>query len=131
MTKALLFLVLFLHFIGLYPQEHFLSDESSDLPPSHAGWDVLLRTHVDEEGWVDYEGFLKDRAKLEEYLRKLSNHAPGKNWGREAQLAYFINLYNAATIRLILDHYPVKGIQDISRPWPQRSSPTTGRLFSE
>ena len=33
--------------------------------------------------------------------------------GRDAQLAFWINLYNAATVRLIVDHYPVASILDI------------------
>lgn len=120
MSKALLSLLLFFHFGGLYPQENPFSGESQDSPPSHARWDTLVRAHVTADGWVDYEGFLQDRAQLEAYLQILGDHTPGENWGREAQLAYFINLYNAATVLLILDHYPVGSIRDIPRPWGRK-----------
>jgi len=29
-------------------------------------------------------------------------------WNQSQQIAFLINLYNAATLRLIIDHYPVK-----------------------
>ena len=40
-------------------------------------------------------------------------HPNEQNWSKEEQLAYWINAYNAFTIKLILDHYPVKSIKEI------------------
>jgi len=69
---------------------------------------------VDEEGRVDYRGFLQDRTELTGYLDQLSKNAPNpETWSRDAQLAYWINAYNAYTIELILEHYPVQSIRDI------------------
>jgi hypothetical protein len=83
-------------------------------PPSHATWDTLLHRHVSAAGKVDYRGFGKDSLLLNQYLDSLSQHPPDpKNWSREEQLAYWINAYNAFTVKLIVDHYPVKGIQDL------------------
>lgn len=36
-----------------------------------------------------------------------------KGWSSDQRLAFLINLYNAATLRLVTDHYPVKSIKDI------------------
>ncbi|MBL3655478.1 DUF547 domain-containing protein [Fulvivirga sediminis] len=86
----------------------------SEVVPSHDIWDRLLKKHVDEKGWVDYKGFISDKVLLEEYLKLLSDHAPDKaKWTREEQLAYWINAYNAFTIKLIVDNYPVKSIKDL------------------
>ncbi|UII29510.1 DUF547 domain-containing protein [Fulvivirga maritima] len=88
--------------------------ETSKVAPSHDMWDTLVKKHVDDQGWVDYKGFISDKALLEEYLNLLSNHAPDKaKWSREEQLAYWINAYNAFTVKLIVDNYPVKSIKDL------------------
>ena len=36
---------------------------------------------------------------------------------KNEQLAFWINAYNACTVRLICDHMPISSIKDISRPW--------------
>lgn len=81
--------------------------------PSHAIFNKLLKEHVDAKGMVDYKGFAKDKAELKSYLDLLSKNAPADSWSKDDQLAYWINAYNAFTIQLILDHYPVKSIKDI------------------
>lgn len=90
------------------------------LPPSHLAWDRLLKKHVGPDGWVDYRGFASDRDSLVSYLETLGNHIPSKQWNQKARLAYYINLYNAATVLLILEHYPLESIRDIARPWGKK-----------
>ncbi|WP_223649837.1 DUF547 domain-containing protein [Hymenobacter psoromatis] len=80
---------------------------------SHGAYDQLLRRHVSAQGLVDYPGFRADEAAFNQYLALLSQNPPAANWSRNDQLAYWINAYNAYTIRLILNHYPVKSIKDI------------------
>mgnify|MGYP002395459470 CR=1 FL=1 len=89
-------------------------------PPSHQPWDQLLQKHVGPDGWVDYPGFASDREALRTYLETLGDHMPSGQWSREARLAYYINLYNAATVELILEHYPLESIRDIPRPWGKK-----------
>lgn len=81
--------------------------------PSHKLWDSLLQAHVSPEGMVDYKGLIKDSTAFRNYLKILSSHPPGENWTKEEKLAYWINAYNAFTIQLIVDHYPVESIQDL------------------
>ena len=50
---------------------------------------------------------------MQKYLTLLSDHPPGKNWSPEEKLTYWINAYNAFTVKLIVDHYPIKSIKDI------------------
>ncbi|MEP4535086.1 MAG: DUF547 domain-containing protein [Cyclobacteriaceae bacterium] len=83
-------------------------------PISHSLFDTLLKKHVDDVGLVDYKGFLADRDKLRQYLDLLSNNAPNdEQWTDHDQIAYWINAYNAYTIELILDYYPLESIKDI------------------
>jgi len=92
---------------------------STDFDPivDHSAWSALLSAHVDPEGGVDYEGLLEQRASLEAYLLMLAENAPDEDWPVQELLAYYINLYNARTAYLILEHYPVESIKDIKGAW--------------
>ena len=85
--------------------------------PSHKAWDVLLQKYVDNAGNVDYGAFNNSKAELSAYLEVLANNDPQSDWSKNEKLAYYINLYNAATVKLILDNYPTKSIKDIKKPW--------------
>ncbi len=88
-------------------------------PISHEKWDSLLQRHVSEEGWVDYPGFLSDSIAVNSYLELLSNNHPDPaTWTDKERLAYWINAYNAFTVKLIMDHYPVESIKDIKSGIP-------------
>lgn len=78
----------------------------------HSTLDALLEKHVSEHGWVDYDGLKKDAVKLDAYLAALAK-APFAELGRDEKLALLINAYNAFTLRLILDYYPIDSIKKI------------------
>lgn len=87
------------------------------ITPDHRPWDRFLRHWVksaaDGINRVDYRAVTGEaRARLERYLRSLQA-LQVSGLTREQQLAYWINLYNAATVKVILDHYPVASIRDI------------------
>ena len=93
--------------------------DSQSRPIGHAAWDALLQRHVDEAGWVDYAGFIADSAALNGYLDSIRKGHPNRqHWTRDEQLAYWINAYNAFTVKLITDHYPVASIKDIKSGIP-------------
>ncbi len=100
--------------------------ESQEIVPikvsmvDHSLWGSLLKKYVDEDGNVNYNGFKTDIADLKAYLSQLSNNAPTATWSKEEKLAYYINLYNAATVKLIVDNYPVKSIKDIPKRWKKK-----------
>lgn len=85
----------------------------------HAPFGQLLKKHVDSKGNVDYAGFKKDQAKLEAYIKTLQANPVTNSQSKNQRLSYWINVYNAFTIKLILDNYPVKSIKDIEngKPW--------------
>lgn len=95
------------------------STDNSEQIVDHSIWDELLKKHVKENGLVDYKGFKNDRKKLDKYLKVLSSKNPSEDWGANELLAYYINLYNAYTVDLILRNYPVKSIKDIDSPWTE------------
>lgn len=87
----------------------------------HSDWTALLQKHVDEKGVVNYKGFIEDKKALNKYLNYLGNNHAEKSWSEEEQLAYWINVYNAFAIKLVIEHYPVSSIQRIGgllrKPW--------------
>lgn len=86
----------------------------NDQPVNHRVFDSLLMKYVDKEGLIDYDGFKNDSVKFEAYLDDLRKHPPGESWSDYDRLAYWINAYNAFTIKLILDYNPKRSIKDIA-----------------
>lgn len=90
------------------------ADTKKSTKLKHQIWDELLHEFVDNQGMVNYKGFITERVRLQQYLTLLSRNPPDKeSWSLEEQLAFWINAYNAYTIALIIEHYPLSGIKDI------------------
>lgn len=80
-------------------------------PPDDSVYTALLAMHV-REGHVNYAGLRHDD-RLEKYLGMLSATDPEKLGSTAAKLAFWINAYNAFTVQLICDNYPVESINDL------------------
>ncbi|RMG14377.1 MAG: DUF547 domain-containing protein [Deltaproteobacteria bacterium] len=81
----------------------------------HRAWSRLLGRYV-HSGVVDYASWKRSgEADLDAYLRSLQRVCSGayETWSREEKLAFWINAYNAYTVRLVLDHYPLGSIREI------------------
>lgn len=112
--KFLRFFSIFLIAVFLFSCQSSTLGMAGTTPPSHQIWNQLVKVHVKPDGKVDYRGFIRDKPKLEQYLTLLSDNAPDrKTWSKNQQLAYWINAYNAFTVKLIVDNYPVKSIRDL------------------
>jgi hypothetical protein len=79
----------------------------------HSAWGELLKKNVSSDGKVNYKKFKTDVAKLDAYLKALESDAPQNAWTANEKKAYWINAYNAYTVKLILNHYPTKTITNI------------------
>ena len=94
------------------------SSESSTRKIDHSEWNTLLNKYLntDQDGVnkIDYGNISDpDRAILKSYLKKLQQVSI-RSYSKKEQKAYWINLYNAATVDTILDHYPVVSIRAIN-----------------
>jgi len=78
---------------------------------SHQLFTEILNQHV-KNGLVDYKNLKKD-SRLEKYLVQLSNTEPEK-LSRNEKLAFWINAYNAFTLQVIVENYPVESITDLN-----------------
>jgi len=78
---------------------------------SHSVFTDLLSTHV-REGEVDYKNLCQDD-NLEVYIKQLSMTDPESLPTREKKLAFWLNAYNACTLKIICDNYPLKSINEL------------------
>jgi hypothetical protein len=99
-------------------------------PIEHTHWNALLYKYVSKDGKVNYKGFKQDEKALQDYLEILKKNTPSESWTKNEKLAYWINAYNAFTVRLILDHYPVKSIKNIKDPWGKEFIVIGGNNYS-
>ena len=97
---------------------------------NHATWNTLLQKNVSKNGTVNYKGFQKDGKALSTYLSELAASVPTKSWSRNATLAYWINAYNAYTVKLIVDNYPTKSIKNLNDPWGKKFIVLAGKNYS-
>ncbi len=108
----------------------------------HGAWDSFLKRFVrvrpDGANLVAYGKVTRsDKAELGRYLGGLAA-LPISTYNRAEQLAYWINLYNAITVWVILEHYPVAGIRDIDispgwftdGPWGKKLVTIEGQAVS-
>lgn len=91
---------------------------SSSQTIDHSVWDRLLKTYVkpgsDGMNRVDYAAFKSTgQGELKLYIGRLETVDP-RELNRAEQFALLANLYNARTIDIVLDHYPLGSIKDIS-----------------
>lgn len=89
---------------------------------SHDAWNKLAQKHISSTGKVNYKGFKTDIAEFDAYLKSLSENPVQSSWSRAKKMAYWINAYNAYTIKLIVDNYPVKSITNLEggKPWDKK-----------
>jgi hypothetical protein len=110
--------------------------------PDQQAWDCLLKKHVTlfrggQASEVDYAGMTLDRGTLRAYLDEMSkvSLAQFDLSSPTDQLAFLINVYNAATVELVLTEYPdLKSIKDLGSifrsPWGREFIPLLGKTRS-
>ena len=93
------------------------NDPNSSLTVDHGTWDFFTRRYVSRGSngvaLVNYAAVgAEDKAALETYLRSLAA-TPVSSLNQREQFAYWLNLYNALTVKVVLDRFPVYSIRDI------------------
>ncbi len=103
----------------------------------HDPWQLILDDYLisdtdDGVNLFDYAGLLDDgREPLDDYLTALTQTDP-LTLNRAEQKAYWFNLYNAATVQLIIDNYPLKSITQLGSnptefgPWNENAVAVNG-----
>ncbi|MFZ4634425.1 MAG: DUF547 domain-containing protein [Saprospiraceae bacterium] len=100
--------------------------------PSHDAWNALLQKYVSASGKVNYKMLKVDQAALNAYLNVLAAETPQSAWSRADKMAYWINAYNAFTVKLIVDNYPTSKITNLDggKPWDVKRIDLGGKKYS-
>ena len=108
--------------------------------PDHSAFDALLRKYVAADGvrYAAWHANPADRQALAAYLTRMQTadvSALGDTpEGRRSRLAFWLNLYNAATLDLVLDGFPAKSIKDLGgalkSPWDREVVVVEGRKLT-
>jgi len=80
--------------------------------PSHAGLDSLLQKYVSETGKVNYKELKANKEAHYAYCQTLTDNPVQEAWSKQEKLAYWINAYNAFTLKLVVDNYPTRSIMN-------------------
>jgi len=125
---------------ALLSSDFAIAEVDSKLSVDHSDWDRFLRTYVRQ----DAQGVIRvayadvtpdDRRRLQTYLSQLAQ-TDVNALTRNQQLAFWINLYNAETVEVILENYPVASIREITDggfsfgPWDRVVTTVGGRGLS-
>lgn len=112
-----------------------LSVHGAPFDPTHARWGRVLSRFV-QDGSVDYAGLAASPGELSEALLEMGAvpETEFQAMPRDAQIAFLINLYNAATLKLVADHHPVASIKKIGgwfkSPWDLECVPLFGKTVT-
>ena len=86
----------------------------------HDRWDNELKKYVSIDGRVNYKKWGANKHGIKSYIEVLQQNPPKQYWSKNEILSYWINAYNALTILLILDNYPLESIKKIKNPWSKK-----------
>ena len=117
-----------------------VSNEANVERIDHGPWQDILDAYVDPDSLgvnvFDYAALAAspdDAARLAGYLEYLEGIDP-RDYCRAEQMAYWINFYNALTVKIVLDAYPVDSIREIHQgavpltgPWGDVCANVAGR----
>ncbi len=98
-------------------------------PVDEVLWERLLSHHVRSSGEVAYEPMQGERPQLERYLEQLGQAQP-EAWPKAEQLAFWINAYNAAVVKGVLDYYPIRSVREVPGFFTKRRYQVGGELLS-
>lgn len=93
--------------------------------------ETILTKHVSAKG-VDYKQLKINESKLDAVLATMTKNPPSDKEARNNKLAYWINLYNVATLKLIIKNFPISSITDLhgGKPWDVKWIEVNGEILS-
>jgi len=117
-TKGIIIIIVLL---GILLSSYAQNDLNQEF--NYSDYANTLKTYVDNQGMVNYKGLKANREKLDSFVSsvaKLNREVYGK-WSVQEKIAFWINLYNGFTLKVIIDNYPIKSSFLKSRIYPKNS----------
>lgn len=116
------------------------ADEAPTSAPafSYADYAALLKMHVDKAGMVNYRKLKANRGQLDAFAQSLADldRRTYERWNKKQKIAFWVNAYNALTLKAIIDHYPIRkttgrhpanSIRQIPGVWKKLQFPVMGK----
>lgn len=125
----------FLKIISIFACAMPFLTKGASFDQTHAAFDTLLKQNLNS-GLVNYSALKANPKALDSYLDQLAavSETDFNKWPEQERLAFLINLYNASTLKLITDHYPLSSIKKIgglfSSPFDQPAVRAFGKTMT-
>ena len=119
-------------------EDSFKANDESTETIDHSAWTALLQEYVTEDAGgvnlVDYARLKSERGdELKAYLTDMQA-IPIEDYSLDEQFAFWVNLYNAATVNVMIDNWPLDSIRDIgllgAGPWDDEVATVSGRKLT-
>jgi hypothetical protein len=113
---------------GLFMASSLFSSQALAAESEKQGFDYndfaeALKINVDEAGMVNYKKLKTEPEKLQAFITELGNldRKDFDKWDDNEKIAFWLNAYNALTLKAIIDNYPIKSSFFKSRIYPKNS----------
>jgi hypothetical protein len=120
--SGIIFLLLGFLVVGCTTIQPVLKGKQPVAPPifSNERFDRVLQQFVDERGFINYSALQQNLEDLEEYYYLISTYSPDSHPdlfpSEDHELAYWINAYNAAAMKTVMNYYPIVSVLDVKQP---------------
>ena len=90
---------------------------------SYDDYAAVLKNHVDDAGMVNYKKLKANSERLEAFITAVSRLDPNSygRWKGKEKIAFWLNAYNALTLKAVIDNYPIKSGFFRSMYYPKNS----------
>ncbi|MBD1576558.1 DUF547 domain-containing protein [Vibrio sp. S11_S32] len=115
-----------------------VSNQANTQSIDHSAWQGILDRNLSVQGDNHLFGYGsisdQDKKSLQQYIQQLTQLDP-RQYNKKQQFAYWVNLYNALTVQVVLDNYPTKSITKIGGlfsfgPWGQDIATINGKTIT-
>jgi hypothetical protein len=98
----------------------------------YKSWNSFLTKYVLDDGKVNYTAISQNKNELDQVISDVSKIQSSSLTSKDEQLAYWINIYNIYTIKLIIDNYPITSIKNLDngKTWDIKRITLQGKKYS-
>ena len=100
---------------------------------SYEDYAAVLSAYVSSGGMVNYKQLKSNRKQLNTFVKSMAglDSKTYDNWNENAKIVFWLNAYNALTLKAIIDNYPIKASFFKSAIYPKNSIRQIGGVWDE
>jgi len=143
-NESKLFTIAIVIFLLIISGADTFGEESKKESFDYESYGYILEKYVDMDGMVNYSALKADRANLDEFTKHIAevDEKDFARWSDNEKIAFWINAYNALTLKVIIDNYPIKpsffasllypvnSIRQIPGVWDKIRFPVIGNMMT-